>query len=295
MKITKQQLEEIQADVSTQGWSKISNFLNEEEIEKCLKAAHLARTTYYTEKTLAKRISYLSDDTEARKSNAIMISKKENKRLPSVFYEDVFYPLVKSYNKILADLTHAEVAENSRTMINFQEYFAGSKPVRDHFDGEYLDYEIVGDYKLLVKKAILPQFVSVAILHNENKGSPNGIVLRNSAKSEVVEPELNKGDFIIFDNIHFRHSVPTLNKPRTIIGFRNFDHFPFHFIGERVFSELGLAPITALGWRKFKDEQNPGYLKSISSQEAEKIMVEFNKNVWPSKWKEVKAKSEAVF
>ena len=59
MKITKQQLEEIQADVSTQGWSKISNFLNEEEIEKCLKAAHLARTTYYTEKTLAKRISYL--------------------------------------------------------------------------------------------------------------------------------------------------------------------------------------------------------------------------------------------
>ena len=59
--------------------------------------------------------------------------------------------------------------------------------------------------------------------------------------------------------------------------------------------ELNLHPIAADGWHPLKDNYNPGYIKSISSEEATKIMAKFNKEEWPSKWKKVKEITKLCF
>ncbi len=294
MKLVQAHLDILQEDINTKGWCCLPNLLSKEDLALYTTAEELARTVYYNENMLERRVSYISDESESRRSNAIMVSERKNKELPSIHYDEVLGRVIEPFNLILSLFTNEEISPSSRTMINFQTYYSGSKPVRDHFDGEYLDYEMKDAYTLLLKKAILPQFVAVLVLHNENTEDPNGIVLR-SLDGETHAPRLDAGDFILFDNIMFRHSVPILNKPRKIIGFRNFDHNPFQFFGTELFKELNLHPIAADGWHPLKDNYNPGYIKSISSEEATKIMAKFNKEEWPSKWKKVKENNEAVF
>ena len=226
MKLEQTHLNTLQEDIHTKGWCCIPNLLSKEDLALYTTAEELARTVYYNENMLERRVSYISDESESRRSNAIMISERKNKELPSIHYDEVFNRVIKPFNLILSLFSNEEINPSSRTMVNFQTYYSGSKPVRDHFDGEYLDYEMKDSYTLLLKKAILPQFVAVLVLHNENTEDPNGIVLR-ALDGETHTPRLDAGDFILFDNIMFRHSVPILNKRRKIIGFRNFDHNPY--------------------------------------------------------------------
>ncbi|WGL17196.1 hypothetical protein PVT68_02585 [Microbulbifer bruguierae] len=185
----------------------------------------------YTEQNLLDHSVYPSDHSESRVSHAMMIAESISP-FPTVAHTDFpsINALLRAHNGLLSEFTGSRVSPGSRCMLNYQCYTSGSKPVAEHFDGEYLRTRRCDktlDFQLL--EGILPRYVSLLVVQNENDGK--GIEL--SAGETRVSPVLNAGDTIIFDNIRWRHSVPRLDKGRVSIGLRNFDHMPWHFCADR--------------------------------------------------------------
>ena len=184
---------------------------------------------YYSKENLEAHSVYPSDTTPTRVSHALMIAEGESP-LPKIEHKgySAVEKLLQEHNKLLSELTGTQVAPSARCMLNFQNYFSGSKPVGEHFDGEYIKAQKAADgieFRLL--EGILPRFVAVLVITNENHGK--GTELVDNATGEVFRPEMNPGDLLIFDNVRLRHRVPTMENPRTTIGLRNFDHMAFHF------------------------------------------------------------------
>lgn len=203
---------------------------------------------YYTKDELMKHSVYPSDSSESRISHALMIAQGESE-LPKIDHSSyaAVDQFLRDHNQLLSQITGKDVAPSSRCMLNYQKYFSGSKPVGEHFDGEYLRTKRSEDgVEFTLVEGILPRYVAVLVVENENEGK--GIELVNNDKKEIIQPELHAGDLVIFDNITLRHRVPRLDKPRTSIGVRNFDHVPFHFaLNEQEFLTGDYSKI-AEGW-----------------------------------------------
>lgn len=202
----------------------------------------------YTQEELERHSVYPSDTGDARVSHAVMLSegisdfpKVEHSDLPAVSQ------FLHDYHQILGDITGVTVSTGARSMLNYQNYFTGSKPVGEHFDGEYLRTNRASDgIEFDLEEGILPRYVSLLILANENNGL--GTELVDNQSHAVHQPILNPGDLLFFDNIRLRHRVPTMARPRATIGVRSFDHMPLHLVSSKDDCLAGNYYPIAEGW-----------------------------------------------
>ena len=210
-------------------YAKIESFFSDEKLALLNEEYEQMISSYYNRENLGSHAVYPSDKSEARESHAMMISEGIS-HFPKVDHSQhpTISEFLKSQNAIISDLTGTEVPGHCRSLINYQRYECESKPVGEHFDGEYMKAQKADDkveFKLL--EGVLPRYVGVLVVKNENNGK--GVELLDKNYNHLYQPKLNKGDLVIFDNIHLRHRVPKLSQPRISIGLRNFDHLPVHF------------------------------------------------------------------
>jgi hypothetical protein len=210
-------------------------------------------------------VTYPSKGHKNKKSVIIMVSPEENKNLPST---SDLGPIFKSYivynNEILSRVTGIPVPTDSRYMINYRKYLGGTEPVFEHFDGEYLNGFIDESNYHFFDEALLPRFVTLLTL--SGGGDSEGAVLTNVVTGVEVNSECGVGEMLIFDNVKFKHRVPKLIKPRILLGVRNFDFLPYHYI---------LEPKD--GYVSLGDKINYGYIRPIGCVEATDLMLEKNK------------------
>jgi hypothetical protein len=185
---------------------------------------------YYTQDNLRDKIAYPSDSSSTRVSNAYMVSGGFSP-LPHIALEkDAMGSLLDDFQAILAQMdelmygldTFLEV-HATRCMLNMQKYFAGSKEVPWHFDGEYLKSK---GNTTRIEEGLVPRYIAVYTLSNQNT---HGTKVRCLQTGNEFQAESKAGDMIIIDNLRYLHSVPILEKPRLMIGFRNFDYRPHYF------------------------------------------------------------------
>ena len=211
-----------------QGFLRVTGMLNPTEIGYMMSIMSEFRDTYYNEDTLKNRIAYLSDSSETRISNAFMVTTGETS-LPAINVNDrpILASLLNDYQALLSAMAgdkRFNGAQDTRCMLNMQEYFSGSKPLPAHFDGEYLDCNTESiDGAIMIKEALIASYVAVFTLHNKNT---HGAILTDIVTGDRMQMESVAGDFIIFDNKKFLHEVPELEHPRAMFGFRNFDYEP---------------------------------------------------------------------
>jgi hypothetical protein len=185
---------------------------------------------HYRVENIDRRAVYLSDNTPTRTSHAMMISAGPSP-LPTVSHEglEAVGRFLRFHDEVLGALLGAEVPASSRSMLNWQTYLSGSKPVTEHFDGEYLDYRKDEDGGFTLHEGLLPRLVVILTLSNENQGERQGTVLRDTLTGREVSPPSRPGDVLVFDNVRMRHNVPTLEQPRRMAGLRSFDFQAVHF------------------------------------------------------------------
>ncbi|HEX5746824.1 MAG TPA: hypothetical protein VFZ09_11320 [Archangium sp.] len=185
---------------------------------------------YYRVENLDRHAVYLSDNTPTRISHAMMISAGPSP-LPTVPLEGLksVEHFLRFHDEVLGALLGADVPAWSRSMLNWQTYSSGSKPVTEHFDGEYLDYRKNEDGGFTLHEGLLPRLVLILTLSNENDGELQGTVLRDTRTGREVSPPSRSGDVLVFDNVRMRHRVPTLERPRRMAGLRSFDFRAVHF------------------------------------------------------------------
>lgn len=185
---------------------------------------------HYRVENIDQHSVYLSDNTPTRTSHAMMISAGPSP-LPTVPHHGL-EPLeyfLRFHDQVLGALLGAEVPAWSRSMLNWQTYRSGSKPVTEHFDGEYLEYTKNEDGSFTLHEGLLPRLVLVLTLSNENQGDRQGTVLRDTQTGRELSPPSRPGDVLVFDNVRMRHGVPTLERPRRMAGLRSFDFRAVHF------------------------------------------------------------------
>ena len=260
--------EQLTAELDTQGYCRLGNAYNQQQLQALKTESEAMIERFYNQEELARHSVYPSDSTETRVSHALMIAEGPSP-LPKVDHSD--YPMVdqflRDHNRLLSQVTGETTVPSARCMLNYQNYYAGSKPVAEHFDGEYLYTQRATDtveFKLL--EGILPRYVCVLVIANDNDG--RGLELIDNKSHQVFKPELFAGDLVVFDNINLRHRVPSLKHPRTTIGLRNFDHLPLHFAADDSYFLDGHYDAIAEGWVS----------KEVNTLAR---METFMKNEWP--------------
>jgi hypothetical protein len=242
---------------------------------------------HYNGSNLENHSVYLSDKTETRESHAMMIARGRSD-LPQVpVYGSRIESLLAFHDQVLGEIVGKPVPAGSRSMLNFQEYKAGSKPVAEHFDGEYLKYEKLSPTEFKLKEGLLPRYVMVFTIRNENVGEEvEGTVLRDVSTNEIINTQSRPGMVLIFDNIRFRHAVPELKRPRLMCGLRNFDFEPIHFVDAVTDPAVPFSPM--------EDKNNPGMIREVSTADAVQRQLTYVAHEWPKHWESIKAQG-AVF
>ena len=258
-----QQLKEV-------GYIRVPNMLDNSEINFMMGIMREFREDFYTEENLKNRVAYLSDSSDTRISNAFMVTTGET-NLPALRVDDYncLANLLNDYQTLLQALSgdrRTRGAVDTRCMLNMQQYFAGSKPIPWHFDGEYLDLNDTynTDDAIVINEMITAKYVAVYTLENDNF---TGATIKDIVTGKQIEMKSEAGDFIMFDNTKFLHSVRELKQPRAMFGFRNFDYEPYLYTNTY---SVDAVPT--------KNECFTGYVKQISTSEAEMRMEAFIAN-----------------
>jgi hypothetical protein len=241
------------------GYIIISNYISEAEREEIGKFIVSSRGDYYNEQNVRNRLSYPSDVSGSRVSNAYMVTTGRVRGLPAISLENnsAISNVVDDFQMMLAQVNGGNLEDiiDTRCMLNVQTYETKSKPVPVHFDGEY--YTTVGDSCRLLE-GVIPRYVAVYTVTNEGSG---GTTVHNIESGEVIDLPSRSGDVLVFDNIRFLHSVKELSNPRSMFGLRNFDYEPFYYnqiSGERVYQQCFA-----------------GYRKQLTTAEAKKKHQDF--------------------
>lgn len=252
-------------ELKKNGFIRIPDYLTNEDILAMSSTISDMRTNHQTEYNVKNRMAYLSDHTETRVSNAFMISTGDSP-LPHLGVDA--HPTLKSiaqdYQFLLAQLNGDCVSntQDTRLLFNLQQYYSGSKPVPYHFDGEYLDYNSLdNDGQIDLKQALVPNYLAVYTLFNENTLATK---IKNLVTGEETSIESDAGDLLLLDNTAFLHSVPKLEKPRAMFGFRNFDYNPYFY--SQTYSQEAIPT------------SNPcfsGYVTKVSTSEAQAKLEDF--------------------
>lgn len=277
--------EQIQKELKEQGYSVLKGGVNKEDLEILSSYCDTIASTY-SEKEVYNRVHMKADISEARKGYACMFNTLVGPILNNNLLSEgtTLHKYFESYNKILCDFVGEEMTPVSkRTMINCQTYSSGSKEVHDHYDGFFSEYEhgesqYGTTFKL--KSGLIPRLVMVIVTYNDNDGF--GTYIREHGSEERIQVKNEAGDIIIFDNVKFRHGVPTLENRRQMIGFRNFDYCPLQFSDK-----------PKEGFEFMEDAYNPGYVKEISIYDAHNFLVE-DLVRWQNSFKE-KIQQEPAF
>src|SRR5690348_10248311 len=153
---------------------------------------------HYRVENIDRRAVYLSDNTPTRTSHAMMISAGPSS-LPTVSHEglEAVGNFLRFHDEVLGALLGAKVPASSRSMLNWQTYLSGSKPVTEHFDGEYLDYRKDEDGGFTLHEGLLPRLVVILTLSNENQGERQGTVLRDTLTGKEFSPPSRPGDVLV--------------------------------------------------------------------------------------------------
>ncbi len=217
------------SSLSSQGYCLLQQHFSPSQLSALKREAEQLIERHYNRENLAAHSVYPSDSTETRVSHAMMISSGPSP-FPKVAHDNcpTVDKLLRDHNELLQEISGSAVDPGARCMLNYQNYFSGSKPVGEHFDGEYMRAQKAEDgieFKLL--EGILPRYVGVLVIANQNRGK--GTELVDNASKAVHRPRMDPGDLLLFDNLRLRHRVPTMEQPRTTIGLRNFDHQAVHF------------------------------------------------------------------
>lgn len=247
-------------ELMTLGYTRIS-LMDEKMVNELIDECEILHDKYNNEEFESVGVTYPSKGHENKKSVIIMVSPEDNNDLPSI---SDLGPIFKKYilynNDILSRVTGISVPMDSRYMINYRKYLGGTEPVFEHFDGEYLQGFIDEPNYHFFDEALLPRFVSLLTL--SGGGNSEGAVLTNVVSGEEINSNCGVGEMLIFDNIKFKHRVPKLIKPRILLGIRNFDFLPYHYV---------LEPID--GYISLGDKINFGYVKPIGCEEAKKLII----------------------
>jgi len=248
------------------GYTKI-RLMDSNEINMLIQECELLHDKFNSKIFEEQGITYPSKGHPKKKSVIIMVSQDENKILPST--NDIG-PILKEYlkynNDILARVTGIAVPNDTRYMINYRKYLGETEPVFEHFDGEYIKGFVDKPNYHFFDEALIPRFVSLLAL--EGGGDCEGALITNVISGEEINPCCELGEMFIFDNIKYKHYVPKLIKPRIMLGARNFDFLPYHYV---------LDPID--GYTSLGDKINYGYIKPIGCFEATKILIEKNRKL----------------
>ena len=261
--LTKEQLKEFKEV----GFLRISNYFDEKDFMEVEDFRVLVEDELYNEELLRKRISYLSDSTETRKSNAIMVSTG-NSPLPHFGISNTDLGLLlEDFNMVVAQVSGSTVDEvhNTRTMLNFQSYENGSKPVPRHFDGEYLDFnknEQNNSEVLTLSEVLAPEVVMIGTITNELK---QGAKLKEIGSNTIFSPLSEPGDMLLINNTRFLHFVDELKGSRSMFGFRNMDYKPFWYR-----KEMNGRALPA------HNDCFTGYVSRITTKAAEVLLYDFN-------------------
>jgi hypothetical protein len=242
------------------GYTKVSIF-NNDEVKSLIDECELLHQNFNNNDFINTGISYPSKGHVNKKSLILMVSHDENKILPSTNdIGDLLKEYLKYNNDILFRVTGISVPLDSRYMINYRKYLGETEPVFEHFDGEYLKGFIDEPNYHFFDEALLPRFVSLLTLDTGRECE--GAVIVNVISGEEINPCCDIGEMFIFDNIRFKHHVPRLIKPRIMLGIRNFDFLPYHYV---------LEPLD--GYVTLADKINYGYVKPIGNEEAKTLML----------------------
>lgn len=235
------------------------------EIEAVIKELFEFKKEHYTEANLSNHSAYLSDVQNGRTSCAFAISfpEFENKLLPHITVDKDRYPklftLAEEMYSLLDLNTHS-----TRVLFNIQEYYDNSAPVPKHYDGELMDFEII-DNKLKINEAIRPESVALMTLINNTSG---GTRIHRGKDETVIAAKA--GDLLIFNNADTMHSVDELIK--------------------NVETKEGDLIRLTFGWRSLSENcyyQIKQSKSLISSTDADELLQNWTKNVWPQKWKDI--------
>ena len=279
-------INEIVKTIREEGYIRIENFINAEVSKEIEDFMHSFNKENYSQENLLERICFKREEGKNRQGDAYMVSLEDNKLGTIMLDDGPVLTIFELYNSVLEKFVGKKMNINSRAMLNCQQYFESSLPVFEHYDGYFIDFEHgsdgYGDKSLIINKALLPRLVAVVVLRNEND---YGTYVRPHDSLERIDIPNKSYDLIIFDNIRMRHGVPELEKPRMMIGFRNFDYCPYLFYKD-VEDERG--------WEKLSDELNPGYIMEISEQDSIDIQKDFLR-VWKSGLAETQLAKDAAF
>jgi hypothetical protein len=250
------------------------------------------KNEHYNASNLENHSVYLSDKSETRESHAMMISQGRSD-LPTVpVLGTKVLELLKFHDSIVSEIVGKQMPVSSRSMLNFQEYKSGSKPVAEHYDGEYLKYDKLSPTEFKLKEGLLPRYVMVFTIRNENVGEEvEGTVIRDIPTGKVINTTSRPGMLLIFDNIRFRHAVPELKKPRLMCGLRNFDFEPAYFVDQGFDIQLEGGGLT---FEPLVDINNPGFVAMASSESALQRQLTYITKEWPKHWEAIKSEG-AVF
>jgi hypothetical protein len=212
------------------GFIHIPDFYGKETTENLKKESELFINDHYNIENIEKHSAYPSDSSDSRESFAFMISKKGKNLLPFLKLKKEKYleQYLNDFQNLISEI-EGKRCYVDRSMLNIQKYYGSNKPVSSHFDGEFINFEKSDFNHLKINEAILPKYVTLVTVENENKGNVQGTVLRNIDTKEEFCPRSAPGDLLIFNNLRFRHFVPKLEKPRFLIGLRCFDELSYHF------------------------------------------------------------------
>lgn len=306
--------EEATQELKTKGIYEVKNFLAPIEISK-IHSELSGVLDLYGENFVKERLFYKREETGNKQGDAVMVSL-ENSELPHLILKSELKiaSVLKIYNEIIGSVQVTKVPKNSRSMMNIQQYFTSeqeiteeefkelvknskgleefifekldngniryvqkSRIVENHYDAEFFDFRHEkenGERVCKIVEGLIPRYVMVIVLENNNPGG-KGTYITKHDRTEKIFINANAGDMFIFDNMAVRHGVTSLEKNRTMFGFRNFDYNPFYF-------KENIDNIEdKKGFVELKDKVNPGFIKPIDSEEAKKLMLDFNK-----KWKE---------
>lgn len=138
----------------------------------------------------------------------------ETRHLPGFADEELPHPIAS----LTREVTDRLALKRGRVLFNVGRYFEGCGPIVPHYDGELFEHTVVPRVSHVVRSGIRPWQVAILTLRDDT--TTGGTRLHDSA-GNVIEPPMQVGDLLVFDNTLYRHSVPDpLGPPASRTGAR---------------------------------------------------------------------------
>lgn len=122
-------INDIVQEIKDKGYARVENFISPDVSQKIENFMHKFNETNYTRENLLQRICFKREEGKNRQGDAYMVSIEKNSLGSIQLDEDdiddgVVGDIFKIYNSILEKFVGKKMDDNSRAMLNCQQYFA---------------------------------------------------------------------------------------------------------------------------------------------------------------------------